>query len=168
MKIFSYILLLFISISVRAQQDIDDAGGQDLTLAEKKANNVRLYNQLIDEAIKVHTGNDFLLHREQRIPMKDKVGNIVNIPLEAGNWYHFVFIGDPSCKKLKVSLFKEGIGDFVTDRTGRRKGEFYSEFSFICRISGMYEFTCMQKGDMPNPLAYLMLFRKNPAMAKNE
>lgn len=135
--------------------------GKDATTADKKQNNVSIFNNLINEAIKVHTSNNFSLFREQRILMKDKVTNVINMQLEAGQWYHFVFIGDPSCKKMRITLFKEGIGDFVSDRTGEKNQEFYSEFSFIAPVSGIYEFSCFQKGEMEKPLAYLMLFRKN-------
>lgn len=133
----------------------------DVALNDTKSYNEKVFNETINEAIKVHTANNFLLYKEQRIPMKNRVGNIVNISLDAGQWYHFVFIGDPSCRKIKVTLFKEGIGDFVTDRTGEKNDEFATEFSFIAPISGIYEFTCFQKGEMENPLAYLMLFKKN-------
>jgi hypothetical protein len=167
-KLIGVVILLSSSLHSFAQFDDQDEHVKELTSGEVKANNVKMYNDLIEKAIQVHTSNDFKLFKEQRIPMKDKVGNIINIQLEAGNWYHFVFIGDPSCKKLKVTLFKEGIGDFVTNRTGSKNEEFYSEFSFICPMSGVYEFTCFQKGEMANPLAYLMLFKKNPPMAKTE
>lgn len=143
--------------SVNAQPETSG----DVALNDTKSYNERVFNETINEAIKVHTANNFLLYKEQRIPMKNRVGNIVNISLDAGQWYHFVFIGDPSCRKLKVTLFKEGIGDFVTDRTGEKNDEFATEFSFIAPITGIYEFTCFQKGEMENPLAYLMLFKKN-------
>lgn len=149
---------------------MDDADRRDgaLALNETASNNVKIFNETINEAIKVHSSNNFTLFKEQRIPMKDKIANIINVQLDAGQWYHFVFIGDPSCKKLKVTLFKEGIGDFVTDRTGDKNGEFATEFSFIAPITGIYEFSCFQKGEMEKPLAYLMLFKKNAPIAKAE
>jgi hypothetical protein len=159
-KPYIFIFLLFLSPSIMAQ--MTDMEAEDNSSYEaKKANNVTVYNNLINEAIKVHTGNNFMLYKEQRIKMQNREGKIIHMDLEAGQWYHFVFIGDPSCKKLKVTLFKEGVGDFVTDKTGSRNEEFYTEFSFIAPVSGMYEFTCFQKGEMDNPLAYLMLFKKN-------
>lgn len=167
MKYLISILLVVFALNGFAQVSSSDQEPSGSTLAD----NVKVFNETINEAIKVHTSHDFSLFKEQRIPMKDKIGNIINIHLEAGQWYHFVFVGDPSCKKLKVTLFKEGIGDLVSDRTGDKNEEYATEFSFIAPITGVYEFTCMQKGEMPKPLAYLMLFKKNasaPAIGSNQ
>jgi hypothetical protein len=160
-----FLLFVAMSFSVQAQKEEADFGTDQLALNEVKSNNVKLFNETINEAIKVHTAHDFTLYKEQRIPMRDKVGNIINIQMDGGQWYHFVFIGDPSTKKLKVTLFKEGIGDFVTNRIDK-EGEFATEFSFIAPVTGIYEFTCFQKGEMESPLAYLMLFKKNAPVAK--
>ncbi len=169
MKRLTTLLLLLLPFGLYAQlEDQDPIAAQEPDQGFMQ-NNVKLYNEKINELLDVHTGNGFRLNREQRIPMNDAVTNIINMTLEEGMWYHFVFVGDPSYDKLKVTLFKEGIGDFVQDRIKKKNKEYWTEFSFICPVTGVYEFTCFQRGDMKKPLAYLMLFdRAKNSTAKTE
>lgn len=159
------VLVLF-TVHAKAQESTEPKVSNEDSL--QMAQNVRRFNEAIQAKLQEHTANQFTLYREQRIPMKNKTDQMVAIKLEYGNWYHFVFIADPSCKKLKVSLFQEGYGDIVTDRTGKSNDEFITEFSFMCPVTGMYEFNCFQKGEQPQPLAYLMLFKRNKTLKEGE
>ena len=167
MKVLTLLIIsCFSFFALQAQTALSDEADQ--SDSAQMARNVKLFNETINAKIAEHTANQFTLFREQRIQMTDKTNQLVAMQLEYGNWYHFVFVADPSCKKLRVSLFQEGYGDIVTDRTGKSNDEFVTEFSFMCPVTGMYEFTCFQKGEQKKPLAYLMLFTRNKTIKESE
>lgn len=155
-----------VGLSVQAQDSLYAKELHDDTLEMQQ--NVKRFNEAINERLAFHTANQFTLFKEQRIQMLNGSNQMVAMKLESGNWYHFVFVADPSCKKFKVNLFKEGQGDLVTDRTGKRFNEFVTEFSFMCPVTGIYEFNCQQKGKQQRPLAYLMLFKRDKDLRPTE
>lgn len=123
--------------------------------------NVELYNQKINELVAIHEGNGFKINKELRVPMRSKTSVVLNFPMRAGKWYHFAFVGDPGSTKIKLNLYFEGQGDYVQDKIMvQRDHEFWTEFSFICPQTGMYELELMQKSSIQKPLAYLMIFEK--------
>ena len=119
------------------------------------------YNAKINELIAVHTGNGFHIKREERLPLVTGENTHINIQLVEGHWYHFAFVGDPSASTIKVALFLDGIGEIISDRVHPNKEQpFWTEFSYICPRSGLYELSLMQKTKIDKPLSYILLFEK--------
>ncbi|MBK7762647.1 MAG: hypothetical protein IPI46_04655 [Bacteroidetes bacterium] len=134
---------------------------QSSEITSELKENVLLYNQKINELVVRHEGNGFVINKEARIPMKSGTSVVLNFAMMEGKWYHFVFVGDPGSKKLKANLYFEGQGDYVQDKIMvQRDNEFWTEFSFICPQTGMYELDLFQKSQIQKPLAYLMIFEK--------
>ena len=136
-------------------QDIENES--DINLAE----NVRLYNEKINELTTKAERNGFKIVQEQKIALRNMHEAVIVITLIEGNWYHFCLVGDPSADKIRTSLFLEGVGDIIQDRIKvKREKEFWTEFSFICSRSARYEFTVFQKTALINPLTYLTILKK--------
>lgn len=154
-SLFQLFILVFLSnLILKAQSD------RTLLTAEMKEN-IILYNSKINEVIERNTLNGFKIIKEEKLPIRSDIDMVVILPLYAGDWYHFSFVGDPSAQKIKATLFLEGFGDLVQDRIiVRRENEFWTEFSFLCPQSGNYELTLYQKSDISRPLSYLTVFKK--------
>ncbi|HNB80959.1 MAG TPA: hypothetical protein PLP34_01410 [Chitinophagaceae bacterium] len=128
---------------------------------EELNENVKAFNEKINEQIAKHERNGFKLVKEQRIPLRSGHDLQLYLNLFSGEWYHFVLVGDPGADKIRTSLFLNGQGDYVQDKILVRRHEaFWTEFSFICPESGQYEWTLFQKSVLPRPLTYIMLFKK--------
>ena len=128
---------------------------------------VKTYNLKINELYDKHTKNGFVVYKEQKLPMQANLDFVINFKLIAGSWYHFSFVGDPSSSKIKAVLFKEGFGDMVQARLFvDRENEFWTEFSFICPQTGIYELSLFQKNEISRPLSYLTIFKKTLDVTK--
>ncbi len=151
-------IILFLLVSLHSV-------AQGIEITAEMQQHVELYNAKINELIDKHTKNGFAILSEEKLPMRSNIDMVVHIPLHAGNWYHFCFIGDPGADKIKANLFLEGLGDFVADRiVVRREHEFWTEFSFMCTYNGSYELTLNQKAEISRPLSYLVVFQKTTEM----
>ena len=141
---------------------------QKIQLTPELEENVRLYNDKINELFTQTSQNHFHIVKEEKLPLRSGLDLVLNIPLYEGDWYHFCFVGDPGSDKIKATLFLEGYGDLVQDRiVVRREHEFWTEFSFMCPQSGLYELRLFQKCDIPRPLSYLMVFKKDNQLVSN-
>ena len=139
---------------------------QSREINDEMKNNIIIYNSKINEIIQKNTQNGFSIIKEEKLPLRSEIDMVVILPLYAGDWYHFSFVGDPSAVKIKATLFLEGYGDLVQDKIiVRRENEFWTEFSFMCPQSGNYELTLYQKAEISRPLSYLTLFKKNSNIA---
>lgn len=120
------------------------------------------YNEKILERMKVHLKNGFGIYQEDRVTLIAGKDRSVYIPLVKGQWYHFVYVGDPHAEKISVNLFLDGLGYVVNDRLKpQQTGEYWSEFSFICPQSGLYELMLFQRCAISRPLSYLTVFQKS-------
>lgn len=129
---------------------------EDMKAAEKS------YNEKILERMKIHLKNGFGIYQEDRVTLIAGKDRSVYIPLVKGQWYHFVYVGDPHAEKISVNLFLDGLGYVVNDRLKpQQTGEYWSEFSFICPQSGMYELMLFQRCGIIRPLSYLTVFQKS-------
>ncbi len=137
-----------------------DATAQDSSDIAHLQENVKQYNAVIDSLYKLHIHNGLSLVKDNKLPMHDGIETVMHIPLMAGDAYHFVFVGDPDSRKIKLTLFKEGQGDYIQDKIMvKQDGVFWSQFSFACPETGDYELSLFQRSAQPNPLSYLMLFK---------
>ena len=153
--LFHFIILVFLSNLVLKAQPAPTF------ITSEMKENISQYNAKINELIERNTLNGFKIIREEKLPIRSDIDMVVILPLYAGDWYHFSFVGDPSAQKIKATLFLEGFGDLVQDRIiVRRENEFWTEFSFLCPQSGNYELTLYQKSDISRPLSYLTVFKK--------
>ena len=135
---------------------------QPMQSKEDLQENVVMYNAKINELIEKHSSNGFKIVKEQKLPLRSSTDMVITLPLHAGDWYHFCFVGDPSAEKIKATLYLEGLGDLVQDRIiVRRENEFWTEFSFMCPQSANYELTIFQKAEVSRPLSYLTVFKRN-------
>jgi len=129
---------------------------------------VRLYNAKINELIDRHSKNGFTIIKESKLPLRNAIDMVIHVPLHEGDWYHFCFVGDPTSRKIKATLFLNGLGDLVQDRIiVRRENEFWTEFSFICPQTGNYELTLFQKAEVSKPLSYLTIFKRDRTVSLN-
>jgi hypothetical protein len=145
------------------------AFSQSHTLTPEMQDCVTKYNLKINELLSTHQQNGFEILKEQKLPIQSNLDMILHLPLYAGEWYHFSFVGDPSADKIKTTLFLEGYGDIVQDRIKvNRDSEFWTEFSFICPQTGMYELTLYQKCEISRPLSYLTIFKKEKPTSVQE
>lgn len=94
MKNLIFILLAFISIHSSAQDVIHS----------RSCSNSRISSQ-IDSLKKSFAQNGFVLLKEASIAMESEYEMPVVVPLNEGNWYQIVFIGDPSSKLHEVRMF---------------------------------------------------------------
>lgn len=137
-----------------------DATAQDSSDIAHLQENIKQYNAVIDSLYKLHIHNGLRLVKDNKLPMHDGIETVMHIPLMAGDAYHFVFVGDPDSRKIKLTLFKEGQGDYIQDKIMvKQDGVFWSQFSFACPETGDYELSLFQRSAQPNPLSYLMLFK---------
>lgn len=119
------------------------------------------YNEKIVELYNHYTNKGFALQKESRINAETRKESQVRMQLNQGEWYHFTFVGDPLSDKIKVKLFLDGAGTMVEDILRvNQTNEFWTEFSFICPATGIYEFSMQQNSSISRPLSYLMLFAK--------
>jgi hypothetical protein len=150
-KIITILLLCFLPFAMQAQDRSDSVHLQE---------NVKQYHEVIDSLYNLHIHNGLTLVKDNKLPMHDGIETVMHIPLMAGDAYHFVFVGDPDSRKIKLTLFKEGQGDYIQDKIMvKQDGVFWSQFSFACPETGDYELTLYQRSAQPNPLSYLMLFK---------
>jgi len=134
---------------------------QKLEITEEMKEAERSYNEKILERIAIHRKNGFEIYKEDRVALLAGQDRSVYITLEEGQWYQFVYVGDPHAGKISVNLFLEGVGDFVNDRLKpQQDGEFWSEFSFLCPQTGNYELSFFQRCPISRPLSYLTVFRR--------
>lgn len=162
---FLAILFLLSTLTGTAQEYFEDNTTPDkaeaiiITPEMKKAEID--YNEKIVELYNLSTGKGFVLQKETRIHAESKKESQVRMQLNKGEWYHFVFVGDPLSDKIKVKLFLDGAGTMIEDiLRASQTNEFWTEFSFICPATGIYEFSTQQNSSISRPLSYLMLFAK--------
>lgn len=163
------LLLIFLLVSsynfVYSQQQYDefseDETPHQMLITPEMQQAVINYNQKINEEISVHQANGFEIFKEKKFNLASGQDGVMYVQMYEGSWYHFCFVGDPLSIKIKATLFLEGVGDLVQDKViVSRANEFWSEFSYICPRSGIYEFRIFQKSDIERPLAYVTIFKK--------
>src|SRR5689334_11376150 len=63
------------------------------------------YQPQIDSLKQLLASQGFALMREASMTMESEYEMPVIMPLSQGNWYHFVFIGDPTSKLYEVRMY---------------------------------------------------------------
>lgn len=168
--LFAFFLLIPFS-GMAQEEDFDQflsEKPQKLEITDEMKEAERSYNEKILEQIAIHRKNGFEIYKEDRVALIAGQDRSVYITLEEGQWYHFVYVGDPHAGKISVNLFLEGVGDFVNDRLKpQQDGEFWSEFSFLCPQTGNYELSFFQRCPISRPLSYLTVFRRTSSAAGN-
>jgi hypothetical protein len=86
---------LFISAHIQAQSDV--------IRLENCMN--ESYKPQIDSLKKLFAEQGFEVIREASMKMESEYEMPIVVPLNQGNWYSFVFIGDPSSRLYEVRMF---------------------------------------------------------------
>lgn len=95
------------------------------------------------------------------VQMQNRTEFPILMQLKEGEWYHFIVIGDPDAQRIEMKLGLKGIGDIITDRfSGPRTNEYWTQFSFICPVSGNYLMTIYQKGDKRNFVGHVDILQR--------
>jgi hypothetical protein len=94
--IHTALLLLFVlSLSTSFSQDVIR---QQTCVNES-------YQPQIDSLKRLLSAQGFALVREASMTMESEYEMPVIMPLTQGNWYHFVFIGDPTSRLYEVRMY---------------------------------------------------------------
>lgn len=95
------------------------------------------------------------------VQMQNRTEFPIMMQLKEGEWYHFIVIGDPDAQRIEMKLGLKGLGDIITDRfSGPRTNEYWTQFSFICPISGNYLMTIYQKGDKQKYVGHIDVLQR--------
>lgn len=88
-------LCLLISASVSAQSDV-------IKLQSCEGNP---YQQTVDSLKQYYASQGFVLLREASVSMESEYEMPIVLPMQAGTWYQFIFIGDPTSRLYEVRMY---------------------------------------------------------------
>ena len=154
-KLFPLILLLFCFQKASFAQDIKLQSCKDDLITHQADSLKSLYGK-----------DGFALLKEASITMESEYEMPVIVPLTAGTWYQFVFIGDYTSKLYEVRMYdwEENRVVFQQKRWGDVDGNIIS-YSYIPKASEFHMMKPVQvnKGKKKGLCGYVMLFKKTGA-----
>jgi len=93
---YLFALMLLISLVIAAQKD-------DVIRIQPCSDSLIMHE--IDSVKNFYSGNGFALLKEATITMQSQFELPVIVPLNEGNWYQFIFIGDYSSQLYEVRMY---------------------------------------------------------------
>jgi len=153
--LLSILLPLVFSLTSHAQE----------VIREQSCNN-DLINKQADSLKTLFAKDGFELVREASMTMESGYEMPVIVPLTAGTWYQFVFIGEISSKLYEVRMYdwSEKQVVFQQKRWGDVDGNIIS-FSYTPKLSGFHMIKPVQENKQKKKglCGYVMLFKKTVA-----
>lgn len=93
---YLFVLMLSISLAIAAQKD-------DVIRIQPCSDSMIMHE--IDSLKNFYSNNGFALLKEATITMQSQFELPVIVPLNEGNWYQFIFIGDYSSQLYEVRMY---------------------------------------------------------------
>lgn len=161
MKNFILTFLLFTAaLSLSAQQP-----------QRVQENNDPYIKHQADSLKALYAKDGFVLLKESSMNMESEYEIPVVVPLTAGTWYQFVFIGEPTSKLYEVRMFdwSEKQVVYLKKMWGDTEGNIIS-YSYIPKITEYHMIRPLQinKKKKKNLPGYVMMFKKTGAPPKAE
>lgn len=95
LRVFLLLVVFVVSARVQAQSDV--------IRLENCMN--ESYKPQIDSLKKLFSAQGYEIMREASMKMESEYEMPIVVPLNQGNWYQFVFIGDPASRLYEVRMF---------------------------------------------------------------
>ena len=132
-------------------------------------NNDPFVRHQADSLKAIYAKDGFVLVKEASMNMESEYEIPVVIPLTAGTWYQFVFIGEISSKLYEVRMFdwSEKQVVYIKKMWGDTEGNIIS-YSYIPKITEYHMIRPLQinKKKKKNLPGYIMMFKKTGVPAK--
>lgn len=120
------------------------------------------YQHQIDSLTSYYQSNGFKLLRSTSMKMESQFEMSIVVPLTQGEWYSFVFIGDPGCRLYEVRMydFTEKLVHFEKKLWGDVDGNIIN-FTYIPRASEYFNIKPVQVHRKKQQLCgYVMIFKR--------
>ncbi len=124
----------------------------------------RPYQQSIDSLKSIYQSQGFTVLREASISMESEYEMPIVVPMTEGNYYQFIFIGDPSSRIYEVRMYDWNERQVVYKKNmwGDIDGNIIS-YSYIPKFTEYHMIKPVQVNKGKKKLCgYVMLLKKNP------
>lgn len=151
-KILILIIASFPFISVSAQDII-----------RQQSCNGQPYSATVDSLKSLYASQGFAVLREASMTMESEYEMPIVLPMNAGTFYEFVFIGDPSSRLYEVRMFDYAEKQVVYKKNmwGDIDGNIIS-FSYVPQVTEYHMIKPLQVNKQKKKICgYVMLFKKN-------
>ena len=161
-KLFTSVCFIFLLSATSFSQDV---------IRVQECNNLFIKGQ-VDSLKSLYAKDGFVVFKEASITMESEYEMPVIVPLKQGEWYQFVFVGEPTSRLYEVRMFdwnekqviyqKKMWGDVDGNIISYNYMPQFSEFHMIKPVQ-------VNKQKKKNLCGYVMLLKraKTPALANN-
>jgi hypothetical protein len=156
--LWSTLLLILFSSKLSAQNDI----------IRQQSCEGNPYQQTVDSLKQAYASQGFSLLREASVTMESEFEMPIVLPMQAGTWYQFIFIGDPSSRLYEVRMYdwNERQVVYKKNQWGDVDGNIIS-YSYVPQFSEYHMIKPVQVNKKKKKLCgYVLLLKKPDPNAK--
>lgn len=154
-------LVCKILILIIASSPFISVSAQDII--RQQSCNGQPYSATVDSLKSLYASQGFAVLREASMTMESEYEMPIVLPMNAGTFYEFVFIGDPSSRLYEVRMFDYAEKQVVYKKNmwGDIDGNIIS-FSYVPQVTEYHMIKPLQVNKQKKKICgYVMLFKKN-------
>ena len=156
--LLSALLCVLFSTNVSAQDDV----------IKQQSCEGNPYQQTVDSLKQFYATQGFTVLREASVTMESEFEMPVVLPMQAGTWYQFIFIGDPTSRLYEVRMYDWSERQVVYKKNlwGDVDGNIIS-YSYVPQVSEYHMIKPVQVNKKKKKLCgYVLLLKKPDPNAK--